>query len=209
MASSVATTAASAGISGSTYAALLAAIAALISALIALVALWIQERRARRLLAIELLFKFDDRFHADGFRQVRASAAKALQGKAEDYSPVDDVLDFFEMMGLLARRKSLDLEMVWSSFFNWLDGYWNAASGYIRDIRSDEQIVWDEAERLYHKLRAVERKKTGCTDSQLIWSREHIDGFLESETSVVNQVESSRRQQPSTRRKKRRNQETR
>jgi hypothetical protein len=94
-----------------------------------------QERRARKLLAIELLFKFDDRFNSEAFQRTRVSAAKALQ-RNEDSVAIDDVLDFFETMGLLAQRGALEPEMLWHTFFNWLDGYWHAAREYFKEVTS-------------------------------------------------------------------------
>lgn len=174
----------------SARAALIAAVAALISALVAVAALWIQERRSRRLLAIELLFKFDDRFNSEAFQRMRTSAAKALQERREDPAAVDDVLDFFETMGLLARRGVLDMEMLWSTFFTWLDGYWHAAREYFKDVTADDTTTWTELEYLHSALRAIDKNKADLTDSELIWSREDIEDFIESEASLLNLADS-------------------
>jgi|HubBroStandDraft_6_1064221.scaffolds.fasta_scaffold884546_2 hypothetical protein len=81
---------------------LVSAIAASVAALVAIAALVIQGYRARSLLRIELLFRFDDQFNSERFRKVRRAAASAVLNDGTDYRDVDEVLDFFETMGLMA-----------------------------------------------------------------------------------------------------------
>lgn len=166
-------------------------LAASVSALVAITALAIQDRRARALLRIELLFKFDDRFNSESFRQVRAAAASAILDDAQDWGDVEDVLDFFELMGDMARRRALDLEMVWSTFFYWINGYWCAAATLIRETRSDDATTWSELCYLRERVLRIEQRKTRAEPSDLVWSAEDTKDFLKGERTLVPSVRRS------------------
>jgi hypothetical protein len=169
----------------SLVAASVAAVAASASALVAVAALYIEGHRTRALLRIELQFKFNDRFSSDSFREIRSSAASALITDAEDFGKVDEVLDFLESMGLMMHRKALDPEMVWSDFSYWIEGWWCAASSYIQEVRADDDTIWMYFRHLREKILDVEKRLTNINDSDLVWSREDITNFLESEQSVT------------------------
>lgn len=165
----------------STASVVAAAVAASASALVAVAALYVQERRARILLQIELIFKFNDRFNEEGFRCIRRSAASAVLKNAGDCRDVDEVLDFFETMGLMLRRRALDPEMVWSEFFYWIDGWWCAAQSDIQEVRADDDTIWEHFRHLRQEMTGVEKKRTGANDSDLVQSHEDMLAFLEDE----------------------------
>jgi hypothetical protein len=75
--------------------------------------------------------------------------------------------------------------MVWSSFVVYVDGWWNATAGYVREAQDDDAFVWTYFVELWQSLIKIERKKTGSGDSSLTWSRSEVDGFLEDEQRLV------------------------
>ena len=169
----------------SSIAASVSAVAASVAALVAVAALYIQGLRARSILRIELLFRFNDRFSDEHLRAARSSAANALLNNAKDLGDVDDVLDFFESMGLMVQHKALDPEMVWSEFSFWIDGWWCAAFKYIQEVRSDDATIWEYFWRLREHMMRVEKRWTKASDSELVQSREDVVDFLKGELSLT------------------------
>lgn len=164
---------------------LLSAVAATVAVLVAIATLTIQGRRARTLLRIDVLFRFDNQFNSEQFRKIRSSAAFAVSKKAEDFRDVDEVLDFFDTMGLMARKGALDLEMVWSTFYLLVDGWWNATAGYVRESQADDELTWEYFVELWQSLTKIEKKKTGSNESSLTWSREEVTWFIDNEQKRV------------------------
>ena len=169
----------------SLIAASVSAVAASVSSLVAVTALCIQGSRARALLGIELLFKFNDRFSNEYFLNARRSAAHALLSDSSDLGDVDEVLDFFESIGLMIHQKALDPEMVWSEFSYWIDGWWCAALKHIQEVRSDDATIWEYFRRLRERMMRVEKRWTKASDSELVQSREDVLDFLKGEESLT------------------------
>ena len=154
---------------------------------------------------IDLVLNFDDRFSNESFRKIRSKAAGSIKLFREDLltkrkvlgssiSPEDllvkvcnnanikeDVFDFFECVGLVFRRYDLDEELVWSTFFYWVQGYWQAAAEYISITRKSDSTIWEDFQHLYHQLSKIEKKKCKCTDDDLVLDENDISDFLESE----------------------------
>jgi hypothetical protein len=136
-------------------------ITALATAAGVIVAVWgliSQLASSRFAISVDLLGKMDERFNSPGMLQKRREAATALLNK-KDNGEVDDILDFFETVGLMMHRGALDEEMVWNTFFYWVDGYWRSAQPYIQSERRDDPVVWTEVEYLEERCLAFEKRK--------------------------------------------------
>jgi hypothetical protein len=167
----------------STWTPLAAVVIALIGVITAILSLRSQIKRAKFSQSVDLLLKFEDRFfNTEQMKTARLLASKSLQQGGD--SGVDDVLDFFETIGMLIRKDALDKEMVWNTFFYWLHRYWSAARDYISSQREDDPATWQELTYLHERMIEVERKKTHCSDSDLRLSKEDIKKFLEEEASL-------------------------
>jgi hypothetical protein len=156
---------------------------AAISAITAIVAILIQLKRARFALKTDSLLKMDDRFHGKGMKKVRKIAAKNLLNK-KDLSYVDDVLDFFEMIGYLTRQGALDEKGVWNFFFSWLNIYWHAAEEYITIATEKDPSVWADLRYLYGRLIAIEKHERHCSDSDIVPSEDDLKELLEAESEL-------------------------
>ena len=163
----------------------LAATAAWLAAIVAIATLIIEDRRARTLLRIDLLFRFEDQFNSERFRKVRSAAASAVSRNAKDYRDVDEVIDFFETMGLMAHNGALDLEMVWNNFYVYIDGWWCSIAGYVREAQDDDEFTWEYFVELWQRLTEIEKKKTGNQAAALTWSYDEIKGFLDDEHNLA------------------------
>ena len=84
---------------------MIAAWAAVVASLTAILALIWQTGNSRFQIGVDMLFKLDDKYYmVTAMREARRKAAKGIKNGANE--EIDDVLDFFEMIGLLVRRKA-------------------------------------------------------------------------------------------------------
>lgn len=97
----------------------------------------------------------------------------------------EDVLDFFESVGLLVRLKGLNLEMAYNSFFHWVNTYWNAAACHVDVQRGRRRTVWQEFEYLYRETIKIERRKD-TSSIDLAPAPEVIEQYLKNEEDLDN-----------------------
>lgn len=157
-------------------AALAAAVGVMVTAvgvIVAILSLKSQMASSRFAISVDLLTKMDERFNGAEMLKKRREAATALL-KKKDYGMVDDVLDFFETVGLMMRRGALDEEMVWNTFFYWSDGYWRAAQPYIQSERRGDPVVWTELEYLEARCLAFEKRRTKGHDTEEVSVQEFL-----------------------------------
>jgi hypothetical protein len=98
---------------------------------------------------------------------MRQEAAGALQIPADQRTPdhedhIEDLLDFFETLGLLTRRRALDKEMVWSTFFYWLYGYWLFSRAFVEAQRAQFPARYGDLVWLIRELTPIERHMRGA-----------------------------------------------
>jgi hypothetical protein len=133
---------------------------------------------------------FQDRF--DRATEARARAAKALlDNKAdlknienETLADIDDVLDFFEDVGLYQRSDHISPELAHHHFFAWTRGYWQAAKPYVEAWRAKERAQWNHVEELFDTSCDIEIREQGGTREQLRLSEADLDKFLRQEADL-------------------------
>lgn len=158
-----------------------AALAAVAAALAAIAALVAESKRSRFAQSVELLLRFEDRFASPEFLGIRKRAVEGLA--AGNAGECDDVLDFFETIGLLVKKGALDPQMVWSSFSYWLLHYTVAASEYISKARSADPALWGYLIFLQNIVREIESDEGGK-----LAAKPTLDGteaFLKEEMSIA------------------------
>lgn len=139
---------------------------------------------------------FQDRFDNPAMTEARARAAKTLiTNRADLANPadnaladIDDVLDFFEDIGLYQRADHISPELAHHHFFHWTRGYWQAAKPYVVASRVKEPARWNHVEELFDTSCDIEHKEQGGTREQLRLSDSDLDEFLrqESELGTIN-----------------------
>ncbi len=160
----------------------ISSIAAIVTALIAIVALVIESKRSRFQMGVDMLLKFNDKFLSTDMLEVRRRAVKGILEGHNDQA--DDLLDFFETLGLLVRRKGIEDTFVWHSFFYWIQCYYHLTKDYIALIQKDDPTIWEDFVWLYNRLCKVEKKKLkGCKDTLNI-SNEDLNEFIDDEINL-------------------------
>ncbi len=149
---------------------------AAVSAFAAALAIVYQTYIYRFSLGVDLTLKLDERFEGKEFQGKRAKAARALrQDNRSPKSDVEDVLDFFETLGFLVRRKSLDKELVWNTFFYVFYGYCLYAKSHIEAQTEKYPPRYNDLRWLKPRLVDVEECNNGTLD-ETEWSE-----FLDEE----------------------------
>ena len=138
------------------------AIGGLFSVTIAMIALVVQGRRSRIALQTDLLLKYYDRFYSPEMHKLRQTAAQQLlAGKSPNYE-LEDVLDYFGIIGALVERKALDHKLAYGLFDWWILRYWACAQEYIEARRQysedPDPEMWAYLDRLVSSLRAYRER---------------------------------------------------
>lgn len=84
--------------------------------------------------ATDILQKLESRFESAEMRAKREKAAEAIKDLTKDKkNRIEDVLDFFDTVGLYTKRGVLDEEMVSNTFFYWIYGWWLFSKEFISE----------------------------------------------------------------------------
>ena len=148
-----------------------------------------QSRQSRFALGVDLLLKLDERFNS-ALLEARATAAGDLPQKRSGDG--DDVLDFFDTLGLLVRKGALSEELVWHTFFYWIQGYWWSARTYVRERRDQDPTVWEDFARLYEGCARIHMKKRSCSEKELELDGAAVRRFLLEEAGSGTEVRPAR-----------------
>jgi hypothetical protein len=139
-----------------------------------------KEQRSTRLF-LELRKQFD----RDPLSSARkAFAAELLDGKPHDEIHQQDILTFFEDMGMLCRRKYLDREMVWDTFGYFIKMWWSACRDYTAKERAKlngDPFFFRDFEYLVEQICEDDVKQRRKTRAALEPSQSEVKAFLETE----------------------------
>lgn len=161
----------------------------LVAAFTAVIAIYLEGKRSRFSLGVDTILNLDDRFNDTEMRQARLAAAKSILDILEKRTDktnedVEEVLDFFETVGLMTHKGALDDEMVWNTFFYYLHPYCCSADEYIKTKMQKEQdsTIYQELMWLDKRIVAIDKRKRGGIYLDL--SKEQLKKFLEEEANL-------------------------
>ena len=161
-----------------------------------------QNERARLSFEVDMLLKFFERFQGKGLSlsETRRSAAKHIKDNFfrgdNDLLEVDnlnkageDVLNFFELMGLLVRAATIDERLVQEMFSFRLVRYWELCKPAVERAREEDRSpdLWVNFEYLANRMIALDKEDGGIeaegfTKTQLrrFVEEEAVAGFEDS-----------------------------
>jgi hypothetical protein len=127
------------------------------STVIALSAFIWQISRARLNQSIDLLFRLEADFFGKKESQ-RARAARNLLDNDANFKEMEDILDFFETIAMLTRKKALREYFVWHTFDYWIERYYAVSLPHIRACQSQDPSRWEDLDWLVPRLQRRKKK---------------------------------------------------
>jgi hypothetical protein len=141
-----------------------------------------QLKQARESEKMQHLLRFIEQFeHPPMANYRKAVAAQRIKGTA--YPPeAQEILNFFETIGLLVRRGYLDVEDVWSSFAYWMFNVYGDFRDDIEQEQREDESYYQDFCSLVEMLRKIEKEEGGSDDRP---SREDIIEFWKDELRTM------------------------
>lgn len=159
--------------------------AAIGAVLVALIAFLSESKRWRFSLSVDLILRLDSYFNSSEFKKIRKKAATVILSKTskkEEMVSVEDVLNFFEMVAFLTRRRALDSEMVWYIFSYWMLRWYYCAKDYIDMTRKNDPTIWADLVKMNEK-RFIKIEKRKCRLVLVPFELE-LENFLKDESNL-------------------------
>ena len=141
----------------------LTAFLTLLALIISIFSLAYQIWRTGLVQSADLLLRFEQNFFGPEKLKQRSQAALNNLKNPEDFLEMEDILDFFETIAMLTRKRALDLYMVWHTFNYWIQRYYAVAQPYIKARQKNEPGVWADLVWLAPKLQHLESDSGGRT----------------------------------------------
>lgn len=163
------------------------ALGTIVIATITSVSLIKDHQSRKRTLSIELALRLEERFDSDRMQAARKTAAMALidRKRLSNKKVIDSIsefMDFFETVGNLVDRGDLDIEIVYSMFYEWIVNYTTEALEYIEECQTEDPEWWQSVMILRKKM--LEMQGAGSVASAPGPSNNRIQEFLKSERKL-------------------------
>jgi hypothetical protein len=140
-----------------------------------------QIRRARKQAQIQHLLQIDHEFTGDALVAYSSELAKKrLKGDPEP-AELYRILDFFETVGLLVRRRYLDSYDVWSMYSHWMFNVYADFEIVITEYREQDSAYYAEFVRLLKKMEKIEKRESGSLSPP---AKVEIISFWEEEAGL-------------------------
>jgi hypothetical protein len=141
-----------------------------------------QLRQVRESEKIQHLLRFIEQFEQPPMTTYRKAVA-AKRTKGVTYPPeAQEILNFFETIGLLVRREYLDVDDVWSSFAYWMFNVYADFRDDIEQEQRDDESYYQDFCALVMQLRKIEKQEGGRDDHP---SKEDIIEFWRDESRTM------------------------
>ena len=130
-----------------------------VGTILALIAFSYQVHRARFNQSVDLLFRLEADFFGPAKIKQRSLAASNHLQDPGNFSEMEDILDFFETLAMLVRKRALDPYMVWHTFDYWIERYFAVASAHVKARQQQEPGVWEDLSWLMPRLEKLQSNR--------------------------------------------------
>jgi len=141
-----------------------------------------QLNQSRDLAKVQHLLDFVKQFNAEPMIRLRKSVAEQRLRGVTEPEGMDDILNFFETIGLLVRRDYLDAEDVWDSFSYWMFNVYVDFREYIEhEQKNDYTYYSDFCDLVNEDLIPIEKDLAGQAYPP---SPERVTEFWKEEANI-------------------------
>jgi hypothetical protein len=154
-----------------------------------LAAAYWQAKQQRRINSANMVMMLHDRFESTVMKSQRKQLATAIAARKQVEQKDDEILVFFETIGLLTHQHVLSEDMVWNEFIWEIVRYYSALTkpyDNIANLReaSHDKTLYSEFEWLFNRLIDLDCKKRGVGKEVAIPNAEELKTFVTEETSL-------------------------
>src|SRR5207302_6853258 len=147
-------------------------------------------------MRVDSILRLDDQLNGSRVCDARAKAAAAFLAGNRRPIDVDDVLDFFEIVGLLLERGAIDEEMAWAFFSPWVFHYVHGFGDYVATSCQDDPAAWEHVRPLFERFLQIEARRTGRTREAIIPSDDALRRWFESEAKLSPGAQAQAKENP-------------
>lgn len=146
-----------------------------------------QLRIAREQMRVEIQLKLQDTFDSRSMMFTRRNLANQFIVKLDYKHIQEELMNYFETVGMLLKRKYADKEMIWIAFGYYGRLWWSACNDYILEVRrqQNDPTLFAEFEYLANELNDFEAKRLKKTRSEIELPQSQVDKFLKEERSII------------------------
>jgi hypothetical protein len=134
-----------------------------------------------------VILKLEDRFASETMVERRIHAAKFLTTPPplddKRWDEINDVLDFFQVVGTITRLGHLRHELTYKWFSYWLLHYFEGCQDYIKKMRLGSEITWGDFVWLHEAMTKYDQAHNGGAYCNL--SSESVKEFFDWEIRVL------------------------
>jgi hypothetical protein len=157
---------------------------------LALITWWLVRRQlstAKEQLKVQLYLEVRKEIDGGRLTSSRKRLAQQLLQDPSRHDVQEDVMNFFEDMGMLFRRDYLDREMIWDTFGYYARMWWSACRNYIADERarhSRDETFFSDFEFLVERICEDDANRLKKARANLEPSQSDIKAFLDGEAQL-------------------------
>lgn len=167
-------------------------IATVATVIVALYAIRQQSKDTHFSLGVQILREYEKEFNSEEMKRSRAALAKeylkirsgtSLDEKFEVYS---DPIDFFEAVGILLKRRALDIELVEAYFSYWFTRYWQIVEEDVKKFRNrhNDDSFWKHCDYLHKQFNKFGFKHLEYRELLKDFGESEIRRFLKEEETL-------------------------
>jgi hypothetical protein len=137
-------------------------------------------------LKVRLQLNFEEKFEGESFMRKRKNLSSQLLMNTDFKNVHEDIINFFESIGMLLRKKYFDKEMAWIGFGYYAIRYWEAYEKYILAERKRfcDETLYTEFEYLKTQMYAVEMHERNINQEEVKVKPNEINDFLSEECNL-------------------------
>jgi hypothetical protein len=172
--------------------------------LVAGLVLVVEERRMRRQLGINNMWRLIEAWDHPDMRYLRATMAQRVLANPEIRRELTgdelDVLNTFELVAyLVVRSKTLGLDHAWINFSAWAVSWWYVWEEGIKLLRGRDPTVFEDYTTLVSELLKYEARARKKPLGEIVPTQQDLTNFLGEEVDLLTRIRSYERAAESAR----------